>query len=151
VRNKTKKIALTLGLLALLAMIGLVACKLAKRAQTGGPDASPLADSGPRVAAPLEVAETIYDQKLASGWDDWGWGPHELGKGPAKVKFTNYGGILFHHADLPWRYGGLAFRFKAPAAWGSFLHVTLRVAGKPDDAFGHPLTLYVSKRIGTSR
>jgi hypothetical protein len=46
---------------------------------------------------------------------------------------------LFHHDELSWRYGGLAFRYRAPEKFGSFLQVTLRRAGKPDDAF--PLVL----------
>src|SRR5260221_5819347 len=99
------------------------------------PRLTAISDDKPRVAQPLEAAESIYDQKLAQGWDDWGWGPHELGRVPAKVVFGGYGGILLHHAELAWRYGGVAFRYRAPASFGSFLQVTLRRAGKPDDAF----------------
>jgi hypothetical protein len=91
--------------------------------------------TGPRAFQPLEAAETIYEQKLSPGWDDWGWGPHQLGGGPAKIVFAGYGGWLLHHEALAWRYGGLAFRYKAPAAWGEFLQVRLRLAGKPEDAF----------------
>ncbi|HYP87400.1 MAG TPA: hypothetical protein VEQ59_04590, partial [Polyangiaceae bacterium] len=65
-------------------------------------------DPGPRHVQPLEAADVIYDQKLAPGWDDWGWGPHRLGEGPAKIVFKDYGGWLIHHGSLPWRYGGLS-------------------------------------------
>jgi hypothetical protein len=91
--------------------------------------------SGPRVRQPLEAGELLYDGELSRGWDDWGWGAHQLGNGPAQVKFSSYGGILFHHQDLRGPYGGLAFRYQAPAKFGEFLHVSLRGAGKPDDAF----------------
>lgn len=77
----------------------------------------------------------IYEHKLLPGWDDWGWGPHQLGNGPAKIVFAGYGGWLLHHASMPWRYGGVAFRFNAPEAWGEFLQVTLRQTGKPEGTF----------------
>ena len=54
--------------------------------------------AGPRVRQPLEAGELLYDGELARGWDDWGWGPHQLGSGPAQIKFSGFGGILFHHA-----------------------------------------------------
>ena len=92
-------------------------------------------DTGPRVAKPIEVADVLYEQQLANGWEDWGWGPHKIGKGPAEITFAGYGGWLLHHQSLPWRYGGLSFRFKAPPAWGEFLQVNLRMAGTPDDTF----------------
>lgn len=88
-----------------------------------------------RVPLPLEAAEVIYDGKLSPGWDDWGWGAHDLGKGPARIAFSGYGGILFHHAQLQSRFGGVSFRYKAPADWGDFMHVTLLWAGLPEDAF----------------
>ena len=93
------------------------------------------ADPGPRRAQPLEVGELVYDQQLANGWEDWGWGQRRIGKGPAEVTFAGYGGWLLHHAASSWRYGGLSFRFKAPPAWGAFLHVSLKMAGKPDNTF----------------
>lgn len=50
--------------------------------------------AGPRVRQPLTAQELMFDGQLGRGWDDWGWGPHELGGGPARVKFSNFGGIL---------------------------------------------------------
>jgi hypothetical protein len=91
--------------------------------------------ASPRAQAPLEVSELIYEQRLQAGWSDWGWGPHQLGNGPAKIRFQGFGGLLLHHAELAWRYGGVSFRFRAPAAWGEFLHVALRRVGTPDRTF----------------
>lgn len=91
--------------------------------------------AGPRTAGALDVAEVIYDGKLGPGWDDWGWGPHKLGEGPAQVVFANFGGILLHHAQLPASYGGLAFRIKSPPDWAEFLHVSLGSAAVPSDSF----------------
>jgi Glycoside hydrolase family 44 len=88
-----------------------------------------------RIPQPLEPGEVLYDGKLQPGWDDWGWGAHELGKGSAKIAFTSYGGILFHHPQLPSKYGGVSFRYKAPQAWGEFMHVTLLWSGVGEDAF----------------
>ncbi len=85
--------------------------------------------------ATLETAELLYEGKLAPGWEDWGWGPHELGKGPARVVFENFGGIVLRHAELSGPYGGVAFRYKAPGGWDEFMQVSLHWAGVPDDAF----------------
>lgn len=130
-----RKLLGLVGLAVALLVGGALARKLIARARLG--PGAPVAEvsSGPRQAVPIEVAETIYDGKLAAGWDDWGWGPHQLGNGPAKLVFAGYGGWLLHHADLAWRFGGVAFRFKAPAEWGEFLQVNLRHTGKADDAF----------------
>lgn len=140
------RLALLLAFAATLLVTGLVARKVIKRMRSTPSAAlvAPLAQ-GPRVRTPLEAAEVIYDAKLARDWDDWGWGPHELGNGPAKVVFAGFGGILFHHAELRQYYGGLAFRFKAPAEWGDFIQVSLRQRGKPDDAF--PLVLVTERHV----
>ncbi|HYQ15610.1 MAG TPA: hypothetical protein VEQ58_07630, partial [Polyangiaceae bacterium] len=132
--SRSKVIGLLL-LAAVLAVGAVVARKIVARARRGATPLAAVVDTGPRVAVPLEVAETIYDGKLSAGWDDWGWGPHRLGGGPAKLMLADYGGWLLHHADLSWRYGGVAFRFRAPTAWGNFLQVGLRQTGKPEDAF----------------
>ena len=132
---------------ALLLSLGgaFVVRKLIKRARLIPDVLVSTIDPGPRVARPLEAAEVIYDQQLSPGWDDWGWGQHKLGSGPAKLVFGGYGGWSLHHAELSWRYGGVSFRFKAPVAWGDFLQVTLRHAGKPDDAF--PLVAIEGRHI----
>jgi hypothetical protein len=99
----------------------------------------------PRKLGPIERAEVLYDGKLGQGWDDWGWGPHEINKGPAKIVFAGYGGILLRHDELSWQYGGVSFRYKAPADWGEFMHVSLRATGLPDDAF--PLVMVQQRHI----
>ena len=99
----------------------------------------------PRKLGPIEPALSLYDGKLGPGWDDWGWGPHELGKGPARVVFGGWGGILLHHTELPWQYGGLSFRYKAPTEWGEFMHVSLRGVGMPDSAF--PLVVVEARHV----
>ncbi|MEP7051081.1 MAG: glycoside hydrolase family 44 protein [Pseudomonadota bacterium] len=83
-----------------------------------------------RVAKPLDTgdaAQTIYDGKLHPGWQDWGWGPHDLSKpGPAKIVFSGYGGLILQHGTVQPQFSGLSFRYKAPASWPYFLSVSLR-------------------------
>jgi hypothetical protein len=56
-------------------------------------EAAPGSTGSFRSAVPLAVAELLYDGKLAKGWQDWGWGRHELGRaGPARIVFASYGG-----------------------------------------------------------
>jgi hypothetical protein len=83
---------------------------------------------------PLLTAEAIYDGKLGPGWADWGWGPHELGKGaPAKIGMSGYGGIILRHDSLGGHYGALAFRYKAPLDWPeAFLQVGLKTSQSAD-------------------
>jgi hypothetical protein len=75
--------------------------------------------------AQIEIAETLYDGGLKSGWQDYGWGAHELSSGPARINLSNYGGFILHHEPLQGRYGGLSFRMLAPATFGNFLKVQL--------------------------
>jgi glycosyl hydrolase family 44 len=98
---------------------------------------APTLTASARVAAPLDVAEAAYDSKLAVGWEDWGWGSHDLPeKGPAKVVFSGYGGIVLHHSgEMPFRFGALSFRYRAPATWPEFLVVSFKRSGSPDSAF----------------
>jgi hypothetical protein len=131
-----KKVWIGIGIASGCLLVAVVAVVSKKRAAS--PDGSrdtPAAVASVRALQELDVAETLYDGKLGSGWDDWGWGPHQLGGGPARIVFEGYGGIILHHGELPWRYGGVAFRYKAPAEYGDFLQVSLRWQGAPDDAF----------------
>src|SRR5215471_10427936 len=84
--------------------------------------AEPAPAPAPRPAK-IEVAETLYEGGLKPGWQDWGWGSHELSSGPARINMTNYGGWILHHDPLQERYGGLSFRMLAPASFGTFLQV----------------------------
>lgn len=71
------------------------------------------------------VLATIYDGALQPGWQDWGWGTHDLTHGAASVDLSNYGGIILHHAAFPKDVEGLAFRMAAPSSFGNFLEVRL--------------------------
>lgn len=72
-----------------------------------------------RPPAPPNVSETIYDGALKKGWtDEMGWARRELGDGPAKVHMNSAGGIIFYNPDLKGPFGGVRFRYKAPASFG---------------------------------
>ncbi|HEX3777847.1 MAG TPA: glycoside hydrolase family 44 protein [Polyangiaceae bacterium] len=107
--------------------------QVARRAALAGP-AAPIATE--RTVTPFDVAVTAYDGKFGDGWQDWGWGPHQIPvSGPAKVVFAGYGGIALHHDELPSQFGALVFRYKAPGDWPEFLAVNLKRTGTPDSAF----------------
>ena len=79
-------------------------------------------------ASPARVfvaAETIYDSGFNSGWQDWGWGPHQLSSAPARLNLSQYGGWILHHDTLTARYGSLTFSMLAPSSFGAFLQVQL--------------------------
>jgi hypothetical protein len=61
------------------------------------------------------VIEAIYDGGYKD-WGDWGWAKKEVsGPGPAKVNFSNWGGWILVHPDLPMRpFGSLVFRLRQP-------------------------------------
>jgi Glycoside hydrolase family 44 len=80
------------------------------------------------------IAESIYDGSIKPGWQDWGWGPHDLSAGAARVNFSNYGGWILHHDPISTRFQALLFRVKAPAAAGRFLEVRV-AAGDKDESF----------------
>jgi hypothetical protein len=80
-----------------------------------------------RTPKSYEVAETVFEGGLASGWKDWGSAPHELkDAGPARIRFSDFGGIILQHDQIQARYGALVFRFQAPPSWGNFLQVSLK-------------------------
>lgn len=96
--------------------------------QRGEPSPAPSTPPPPkRQPNAFEVADVIYEGKLSPGWDDWGWGTHDLKPGqPANINFSGYGGIILHHEVLPSKYGGFSFRYKAPESYGDFLQVSLQ-------------------------
>ena len=71
------------------------------------------------------VSTTIYDGGLKPGWQDWGWGNHDLLHGAASIELSNYGGWILWNPHLASDVEGLLFRMKAPASFGNFLQVKL--------------------------
>lgn len=81
-----------------------------------------------RALTPLRIAVSIYDGALQPGWQDWGWGPHELSDaGPARIGFAGFGGVVFRREAEELRYGAFTFRYKAP--FEDFLEVVLKNPG----------------------
>jgi hypothetical protein len=130
-----KKVWIGIAVVACLVVAGISVRALLKGANSGGSSDAPAAVPSARALRELDVAMAIYDGKLGGGWEDWGWGPHQLGGGPARIVFEGYGGIILRHPELPWQYGAVAFRYKAPAGYDDFLQVSLRWQGAQDDAF----------------
>lgn len=83
--------------------------------------------------------DTIYDGGLKAGWQDWGWGAHDLSAGAAKINLSNYGGWILHHDPQAKRYGGISFRMRAPKTAGQFLEV--RLAGDQKEATYPPVAI----------
>ncbi len=132
-----KKLYFALGVGALLlAAGGVLGARLAHRMDSLSTPSDSAESDGARKAVPLQIAETIYDGKFSAGWEDWGWGRHELPKlGPAKIVFGGYGGIVLHHNELGSRFGAFSFRYKPPGDWDEFLVVSFKRTGNPDSAF----------------
>lgn len=103
-----------------------------RRAQAAASASASVSALRQRPPGPLAVVESVFDGKLGVGWRDGGWGRHEFPPtGPVRVNFGGYAGIAFHRKpELPSDFGGLAFRYKAPPAWGSFLSVSVKQAGE---------------------
>jgi hypothetical protein len=115
---------------------GRIARALDERRASGPAAVAPPAAPSARAVQSFEVAESVYDGTLGAGWQDWGWGRHNLSTvAPARVVFEGYGGIIFHHQELPSDFGALSFRLKAPAGWAPFLAVALRHAQKAESEF----------------
>jgi Glycoside hydrolase family 44 len=107
---------------------GLVAAAGCRQPSPAAPDATPVASAaseGPQAtpsgsavtlaaaSKPMEVSQYIFDGGLVNEWQDWGWAPKEIGGGPAKVRFDNWGGWILAHPDLSGSFGGVRFRVKA--------------------------------------
>ncbi|MEO8904998.1 MAG: glycoside hydrolase family 44 protein [Polyangiaceae bacterium] len=86
---------------------------------------SPAAAATATATAGVDGSAVIYDAGLKGGWQDWGWGAHELPAGPARINLSQYGGWILHHDALNTRFGSLTFRMLAPSSFGSFLQVQL--------------------------
>jgi hypothetical protein len=91
----------------------------------------PAVADGPRMPVVLKVLD---GSQLGEGWLDWGYSRHTLRPGSAaEVDFSGYGGLILAHPGLRGEFGGLSFRYRAPADFGDFLEVQLH------DASGHAL------------
>jgi hypothetical protein len=84
------------------------------------PSARAAAASRPKNAV---VLATIYDGALQPGWQDWGWGAHDLTQGAASIDLSSYGGFILHHSAFPKDIEGLVFRMAAPGSFGNFLEI----------------------------
>ena len=71
------------------------------------------------------IAERVYDGLLESGWQDSGWSPHDIGRGPASIDFSRQGGWMVSKPGLSGKFGGLVLRVKAPLGEAEFLEVRL--------------------------
>ena len=85
-------------------------------------------------AGAFKISELIYDGGLKPGWQDYGWGSHDLDHGPARLNLSSYGGWIIHHDRVDAAYGAFVFRVKAPSSFGSFLRVQLS-NGEGDKSF----------------
>jgi hypothetical protein len=85
------------------------------------------------------VAATIYDGGLSPGWQDWGWGTHDLGHGAASIDLSNFGGWILWNDHFPSELEGLVFRMSAPSSYGSFLE--LRLAYQKNDGPFPPIAV----------
>lgn len=128
-----------IGCLVFAGVAGGIAGRLSRNAHRKAPPpvlSAIVAVPSARVAKPLQPAENIFDSKLGAGWQDLGWGRHDLSvPGPARIVFGGYGGIVFYHKELKGLFGGVAFRFKAPAGWAPFLSLSLKHAQATEASF----------------
>lgn len=109
----------------------LAACALLLAAcESGGARAAMPAGEEPSASKPalsVELAEVAYQGGVKQGWVEMGWTERQVqGPGPAKVMMAELGGWSLRRASpLEGHFGGLAFRYKAPADFGEFLEVRL--------------------------
>lgn len=90
--------------------IALVACRDPSHA------AEPRPAPAPAVAAPAKVIEVLYSGALKNDWLDYGWSPREVGKGPAKIDLSNYGGWILGKPGKKQGFGGLRFKVRTSDA-----------------------------------
>ncbi|MBK7857966.1 MAG: glycosyl hydrolase [Archangiaceae bacterium] len=113
------------------------------RSAEAGPAAAKAAspDAGARRPLPLNPLEKIYAGGLMPEWQNYGWAEGDLkGPGPAKVDFSNRAGWIIaapglrDGPSLRRRFGGVAFRYQAPADFGEFLEVRLSLQDSDFDS-----------------
>lgn len=113
-------------------VVGVAAWRLRQRMRQGASARTEPATPS-RAATPFVVGEAIYDGGLRPGWDDKKSGPLGLvAGGPARVRFDGFRSVTLYHEPLPAKFETLVFRFKAGAAFGQFLSVSLFAAHRAD-------------------
>jgi hypothetical protein len=107
----------------------LVAGALAAMCCTSKAVAAAPPDAG---AQPLTPLVTLFSGGFKADWENYGWADGDLkGPGPAKLDLSNRAGwiiaspTLRDSGALRRRFGGVAFRYKAPPDFGDFLEVRL--------------------------
>jgi len=77
----------------------------------------------------LEIAETIYEGQLTTGWAASGTASWEAeARGPAKVAFGDSGEWILSKGGLGGAFGGVSFSVKEPPGEGEFLEVRVGTA-----------------------
>jgi len=115
--SRRARVALLAGVCACLPL-GASCKKATAVAASAGPDG--------RIYEIPALAEVAYDDGLQAGWDDEGWSLREVkGPGPARVRMADMGGWMLRKVSVSGEFGGLAFRYRAPAGFGDFLEVRL--------------------------
>jgi hypothetical protein len=118
-------------------------------ASSPAPAPVPLPDAPVPTAAahPEDIVEMVYDASLRNGWNDYGWATRELGKGPAKVNFSNFGGWIIAKPALDASFGALVLRVKLAPGEADYLDVHVESAsenGFPHVKIGHAHALHLS-------
>ncbi|HEY3494612.1 MAG TPA: glycoside hydrolase family 44 protein, partial [Polyangiaceae bacterium] len=116
--------------IAALAVLSTVAATIAVAVTVnrGEPDEPPppAAAGAARERLPYAVLEAAFDGSLGKGWKDWGWGARELADaGPARVRFSEFGGFVLRRERPGRRAGAVVFRYRARAEPSEFLDLSL--------------------------
>lgn len=99
----------------------------------GAADAAPR-PAGTRTFEAPRITSRVYEGGLILPWEDHGWANRQARTtGGERLELHDYGGWILTNRELAGTFGGLVFRFKAPAEWGDFLQV--RVDTESEDLF----------------
>jgi hypothetical protein len=81
-------------------------------------------EPGTRSSAAGKVVEPIFVGGYQGDWQYYGWAEREpRTSGPEKLKMEKQAGWILNNSKLKGAFGGLTFRFRAPADLGDFLQV----------------------------
>jgi hypothetical protein len=132
----------TLAVTGLAAVVLFASWAVLPRLRRASPAPSASASSRPtrgyRERIPFDVAEVVLDGKLGKGWEDWGWGQHDLPEsGGMRVELGAYGGVILHHDEISASYGALVFRYRASKPYDDLVRVALKPVQGDDKAIPH--------------